>query len=61
MDAESLDKKWCFFCLNVQKLSLRELLADEPKVLVHDFASHEFFVVEVDNSSLQLSDVIEEL
>ena len=60
-DAESFHKKWCFFSLNIQELSLRKLLTDDFKMLIHDLASHEIFVVEVDNSPLQFGDIIEEL
>lgn len=57
-NAQLFDEKWCFLCIDVKELSLGELLAEEFKMFVHDFASLELLVVEVHHCSFEFGDVV---
>lgn len=53
-----LYEEWCLLCVYVEELGLGKLLAKDFKMFVHDFASLEVFVVEVNDSSLEFGDVV---
>ena len=58
---ESFNKEGRFFGINIEELSVGELLTEDFKVFIHDFTSLEFLVVEVYNSEFEFGDVVEEL
>lgn len=60
-DVEFLHKEGCLFSLDGKELRLGKLLGKDTEVFVHDGASLELFVEEVDDCELEFGDVVEEL
>lgn len=60
-DVEFLHKEGCLFCLDGEELGLGELLAEDTEMFMHDRASLELLVEEVNDGVLEFGDIVQEL